>query len=60
MDLETERDLWRETVRDIYDLAHLSPHAADGGHGLLLADEIVTIIEERHPSYFGAPSRDSP
>jgi len=44
---------WRETVRDVFDLAHF--HETDSlFDGSELAREVVTMIEERHPAYFRA------
>lgn len=42
---------WRETVREVYDRLHLSPHGLFGtGEGL--SAELIGLIEERHPGYF--------
>jgi hypothetical protein len=44
--------LWRETVRDIYDRLHLEAGGVFSPHpGLAL--ELVALIEQRHPDYFG-------
>ena len=44
--MRVDRDRWRETVRNLYDILHLQPDVT--------AMELVAIIEARHAAFFGA------
>jgi hypothetical protein len=50
--MRVDRNRWRETVRDIYDLVHLE--GMTGDHNATLAMEVVHLIEQRHAAFFGA------
>lgn len=43
-------NLWRETVRDIFDTLHFGEDNLFTGSRL--AKRIIALIEERHPDYF--------
>jgi len=44
--VRNDRDHWRETVRNLYDMLHVQPDVT--------AMELVAIIEARHAAFFGA------
>jgi hypothetical protein len=49
---------WKETVRDIYDEAHIgNPGLFKKGAATVLARKIISLIEKRHPIYFGVIKR---
>ena len=49
-DPDTSPNPWRDTVRDIYDMLHLDDNLSVAS----LRSAVVTLIEDRHPRYFGA------
>jgi uncharacterized small protein (DUF1192 family) len=48
---------WRETVRDIYDALHKLSWTREGHD---LTAHLITLIEERHPAFFGAERGNAP
>lgn len=46
----TERDEWKETVCDLYDLMHFGRDSIFTGSEL--ARKVVKMIEDRHHDYF--------
>jgi hypothetical protein len=53
--LEKHENAWRETVRDIYDRLYSGSDNYFSTNNRL-AGELIGMIENRHPGFFGAPA----